>query len=283
MQGGARVKISGGLIGLWLAASCHAAAAPAAPMRVPFQLEHGLPTIHASVGNAAVSLILDLGGGYGLALTPQVAARVPVAFNGRSHRVGDSAGHTHTAREYVAPRFSAGELKLGSVAGGELIRPAGFPWDGYLGLGLLKRYLLVFDYPHGELRLYPAGSLAAMRSECGSARIPLALEDGVVVSRVDTDRGRLRFAWDTGSNLDMLRPSAAGARADGKEGPPTTVLSRFTMGGVDFGPVRLPLVPFAAPAVDGFIGSPFLRSRIACVDVASGVAAIRTPPSAAAR
>jgi len=266
-----------------LATSCHVSARPSVPIRVPFQLEHGLPTIKATVGGISVSLILDLGGGYGLALTPPVAARAGVAFDGHSHVVGDSAGHTHTARDYTAAHFTAGGLALESVEGGEVIRPAGFPWDGYLGLGLLKRYLLVFDYPHGELRLYPAGASAPMQKECGSTRIPIALDQGVVVSSVDTDRGRLRFAWDTGSNLDMLRPAAVDAPVAEKDGPQSLVLSRFAMGGADFGPVTEPLVPFTAPAVDGFIGSPFLRSRVSCVDVAHGVASIRTPPTPPSR
>lgn len=271
-------KVFAATFALGLIAACHAAtpAAPA-PIRVPFQLQHGLPTIKAALGGKPVSLIVDLGGGSMLALTTSALQKVTVNFTGKARQFSDSAGNITRTRDYIAPHFVSGSLALDQLAGNELSGRKSFPWDGYLGIGVLKRYLLVFDYPRHELRLYPSGARAMMRKECGDATIPIELVKGVVQSIVATDHGTLTFAWDTGSNLDIVHPSAVGATyKPGSDGSLQTVtFKHFSMGGRNFEPVEMALMPFSAPAVDGFIGSPFMHTHVVCVDPGAGVAAIR--------
>jgi len=271
-------KILAGFIALALVGPCSAhQPVPPAAIHVPFELQHGLPTIQATVGGKSVSLILDLGGGSMLALTTASLQKVTVNFTGKTHQFSDSAGNITRTRDYIAPHFVSGGLVLDQLAGNELSGRKSFPWDGYLGIGVLKRYLLVFDYPQHELRLYPSGARAVMRKECGDASIPIELVKGVVQSTVATDHGTLTFAWDTGSSLDIVRPAAVGkAYKPSSDGSLQTItFKRFSMNSRNYEPVEMALMPFTAPAVDGFIGSPFMHTRVVCIDPGAGVAAIR--------
>jgi len=249
------------------------------PLRIPFHLESrsNLPTVMATVAGKPVSLLLDLGGYHAIALKPVVAQALAVDFGGGNRTLGDSSGVERISRDFTASKLVVGDLVLDHLEGGELRGHDNLPQDGYLGLGLLQNYLVVFDYPKEELRLYPAGASAAMQAECGHTVIPIMVEGGVVLSSADTDRGMFKFVWDTGSSWNMLRPAALGERPTGMLGqqPPSFSTSKLVLGGRDFGAASFPLVPFTAPDADGFLGTPFFSSKVVCLDVTHRVAAIR--------
>jgi hypothetical protein len=261
-------------------ATCASGDIGTTPLRIPFHLDSrsNLPTVTASISGKPVSLLLDLGGYHAIALKPAVAQALSVDFGGGNKTLGDSSGAERTSRDFTASKLVVGDLALGHMEGGELRGHDNLPQDGYLGLGLLQGYLAVFDYPKEELRLYPTGSSAAMQAECGQSIIPVTLEGGVVLSSVDTDRGTFKFVWDTGSSWNMLRPTALGEKpADMVPGqrPPSFSTSKLVLGGRDFGAASFPLIQFSAPDADGFLGTPFFKSKVTCLDVTRGVAGIR--------
>ncbi|WP_430391313.1 hypothetical protein [Dyella sp. 20L07] len=260
------------MLGWWGMVGC--AAALDAPLKLPFQVESGLPTVKAIVGGKPVNLILDLGGFQGLALKPSVAASTPLSFTGQEVHWRNAEGQDFTSRNFNA-HVSVGSLDLSEVAGGELGGNEGFPQDGYLGLGVLRHYLAVFDYPQGELRLYASGLAAAMQAECGSAGKPLDVVNGVSQSEVETDHGKLLFQWDTGSSANVLRPSAVGMSPQQAEKQHSLAFEKFVVGGVDTGHQRIGLRQFVAPDVDGVLGTPFFQTRVICVDVTRQMGAMR--------
>ncbi len=251
----------------------------AGPIRIPLYFESGLPTVHATLSGKPVSLIIDLGGFSPLALNKEKLSVVPVEFSKRLDHWQDANGHVFATRTYLARNLVAGGLMLAGLHGSELTVPLASGQDGYLGFGLLSNYLVVFDYPGSELRLYPSGSGTALREECGSDVIPIDIDNGVVESTVETDRGKFVFQLDTGSSQNILRPSALGMAPGGMmpDGMQMTsvVFSKYGLGRQDFGRMRFTLREFAAPNVDGVLGTPFFKSRIVCVDIGKHVAAIK--------
>jgi hypothetical protein len=261
------------------AAACASDVVDTTPLRIPFHMESrsNLPTVTATISGKPVSLLLDLGGYHAIALKPAVAQALAVDFGAGNKTLGDSSGTEHTSHDLSVSKLVVGNLTLDHLEGGELRGHDNLPQDGYLGLGLLQGYLAVFDYPKEELRLYPAGAVAAMRAECGTSVIPITVEDGVVLSSAVTDRGTFKFVWDTGSSWNLLRPTALGEKPAGGPGqqPPSFSTSKLVLGGRDFGAANFPLVQFSAPDADGFLGTPFFQSKVVCLDVTHGVAAIK--------
>jgi len=257
---------------LAMAATQLEADSPKPFVAVPIEMTTGLPVLRATVSGQPVLLIVDLGGYKGIALTPEALKKLSVNYDSRVESWRNSAGEVFHAKLFSASDVKIGEQSVGSVDGIEYATT--IPGvDGYIGFAVLKNFTLVFDYPHNELRIYPPTS-AALASECG-AKNPVHLEivNGVVQSKIDTDKGQLVFQWDTGASENVLRPSAIDLSGDTPV--PSHVFSRFEIGGKSYGRTRIPLREFIAPNVDGVLGSEFFASRIVCLDFKSRSAAIR--------
>lgn len=266
------------LVVLLFSTAALATAAPDRPIRVPFTLDSNLPVVRATVSGKPVSLILDLGGFSALALTKEALRTAPVKFSGMSQSWRNAMGQVFTTRLFTAPDLDAGELKIGTVNGIELASQPGangMKQDGYIGFGLLRHYLAVFDYPDQELRLYTAGSAGAMKSECGDNLFHIDIANGVVQSRIVTDKGQLIYQWDTGSSESMVRPSVLDMTPSSTKPVDSFATFRFLIGSHDFGRTRLTLREFAAPNVDGVLGTDFLESKTLCIDVSKHLAAIK--------
>lgn len=217
-------------------------------------------------------LFIDLGAFSPFALTAAGLVAAPVAFDGTSTAWRDAMGATYVSRNFVANGLELGGVGFGEVRGIEYFPHAGasLPQAGYIGVGLLRDYLAVFDYPAGMLTLYASGDGAAMSDSCRPQRFEVRVVNGVVQSIVETDRGPLIFQWDTGSSENVLRPSAIGAPASGQHS-----FARFDLAGHSFGRTIFPLREFQAPNVDGVLGTDFLEDKVLCIDAARRVGAIR--------
>lgn len=174
-----------------------------------------------------------------------------------------------------------GPLPLGALEGGESIFGDSVPPDrnGYIGMPVLGRYLLVVDYPAKRIRLYESGDASALASECGENTFPVALVNGIAVTAGSTEYGRHVFLWDTGSTDNVFRPSALpsdaalGRRVD--EGPPVLNVHGLKLGGYDAGSQEFRLVQFGAPDVDAVLGEGFFAARRVCLDIPQGRGAVR--------
>jgi hypothetical protein len=237
--------------------------------RIPFKLVSRLPTIEARISGHPVSLFLDLGAYKSLALTTKALKGIPVTFTGQSETYRDSTGQTHTKRVFVTDELAADGFKVSGLDGVEFSYPSGsgdFSQDGYLGLGFLRRYFLVFDYEHSVLKLYPLGSSGtSTRAACGDGSpFRIDLSKGVVETKIDTEKGSFVFQLDTGSTENVLRPSAVGLPVDTKQ--TSFAFMKFNLSHYKAARTRFPLREFAAPDVDGVLGTDFFESRVICLD-----------------
>jgi hypothetical protein len=248
---------------------------------IPVEIRNRLPTVDVRVSGQPFTLFLDLGGHRAIALTTSELARVPVRFRDGSDQFRNSKGQVLTSRRFLAEGVFLGSFYLGELEGGESIFGDSVPPDrnGYIGMPVLGRYLLVIDYPQKRIRLYDSGNTAALIHECGGASFPVRLEKGIAVSTGSTEYGDRLFIWDTGATDNIIRPSAVppekatGRRID--DGPPVVTLERLKLGGLEIGPQRFRLVQFEAPDVDAYLGADLFESRRVCLDVRNGIGAIR--------
>ena len=250
------------------------AAVPEALTKIPFELRSQLPTAKVNVGGQSIPLFIDLGGHLPVALSKGALRQVKVNYTGTSLKWRDWTGTIHESKRFVAPDVMIAGTSFGDLQGAEFNFPesadAADP-KGYIGFGLLKNYLLVFDYILGVLRLYPSGDPTAIEAECGSQHFPIQVADGVVQSVIGTDKGKLIFQWDTGSTRNVIRPSSIG-----EAGTPMRPFRSFQIGEKQLtAQVVFEVREFAAPAVDGVLGTDFFASRVICFDVKTGRGAIR--------
>ncbi len=239
---------------------------------VPLNTQTGLPTLQASVSGKPVTLILDLGGYKGIALTPAALSKLDVTYDSQVESWRNSEGQVFTAKLFAAPDVKIGDQSVGSVDGIEYSTTTPGV-DGYVGFAVLRNFTLVLDYPHNELRIYPPASAAAEK-ECGMTN-PISFEvvSGVVQSKVGTDDGDLIFQWDTGASENVLRPSAINLNPDTEIS--SHIFNRFSLGTKDFGRTRIPLREFVAPNVDGVLGTEFFGAKIICLNFTKKIAAIK--------
>lgn len=251
-----------------------------APIRVPIVLRNGLPTATVEVSGKALSLFLDLGGYNAIALTPQELSRVPVTFLEGTVRSIQASGAIYESRRFVAEEVSLGGTSVGALEGSEFIFSEGAaPPDrnGYIGFGLLSRFLVVIDYPDRSVRLYPSGSSDALTRECGTRAFAVDVVDGVAQSTVDTEQGKLVFSWDTGSSRSVLLPSAIKRSRRSTESGPSAAyrIGKFVLGEREFGLQDFLLIDYRGLTTDGVLGTDFFAPRVVCLDMGTGVGAVR--------
>ena len=251
------------------------------PIQVPIELRSGMPTATVSIAGEPLRLFVDLAGYNAVALTEAELQRVPVRFLAEPIRSTNAAGEIYESRRFVAPDVWLGGVALGDLEGSEFIfPPTAAPPDrnGYIGFGLLSRFLIVLDYRSGFLRLYPTGSADALLRECGPKTFAIDIVDGVPQSIAETDHGRVVFSWDTGSRRSVIRPSIVGTvlqRGSDRDGAPSHRIEKFVLGGRELGPQTFLLIDYRGITVDGVLGTDFFASRVVCLDAARGVGAIR--------
>lgn len=245
------------------------------PIRVPFETNGtGLPTVVVKINGAPVILFLDYGGYAQLAVKTEALGLTAVRFTGDVQKSRDAQGHERVSRKFIAQALSAGSGNWHDVSGTDL--PASpafrFPQSGYLGFGLMKSYLAVFDYAGKELRLYPSGDRKALDRECGSSTFPISVVDGVTQAKAKTKNGERTFQFDTGSNMDLVRP----ASVPGEPPKPGTQIDfkGFQLGS-SIADRSFLVIPYQAPDVDGVLGRPFFAEHVVCLDPTAGVGGVK--------
>jgi hypothetical protein len=214
-------------------------------------------------------------------LTTAELERARVRFVGTSNHFRNSNGQSLESRNFIAENVMLANFPLGTVEGGESIFGDSVPPDrnGYIGMPILGRYLLVTDYAAKRVRLYRSGDQAALEHECGFRSFPVSLVNGIAQSLGATEFGDRQFLWDTGATDNVIRPAslppdmATEPRVD--DGPPVVKIKSLKLGVHDVGPQEFRVVPFGAPAVDAYLGAGIFSSRKVCLDIQQKKGAVR--------
>jgi hypothetical protein len=275
----------------WIAAVLMCAACSTGPLcperrqpqplaEIPVEIRHGIPTVNVLISGNVFRLFLDLGGHQAISLTSEELARANVRFLDRTVRFANSSGQILESRQFVAQNVVLDNFALGDLEGGESNFGDAAPPDrnGYIGMPVLGKYLLVLDYPAKRIRLYRSGDALALENECGRRTFTISLVDGTALSVATTEFGDRLFVWDTGTTSNFIRPSSIPVEKSGgrvvDDGPPIIGIESLSLGEQQLGPQEFRLVQFGAPAVDGYLGSGVFASRRVCLDIPQGKGAI---------
>jgi hypothetical protein len=253
---------------------------PAEPRRVEvrLRLDDHLPVVRAVVDGRPVELLLDLGGFDTVALRPEVLEELPVSFVGGTRRWRDARGKLHRSRAYRLGVVEIGGLRLNSVIGHELgsvVEPTLKGLDGYLGLGLLRSFTVLVDYPSERLVLARPVTGLEVENAAEWPRIELELDDRGIVSRLRGDDRELSFVWDTGYTWSVVKPKAVrGLATRDEDGQRRITLDSLGAGGAELGPLDLVLFAFRQPPVDGVLGYNLFAERPVLFDFAGAAAGV---------
>lgn len=245
------------------------------PAAISFNLVRQLPTIDAEVNGVRVLLYVDLGAFKGIALSGDAMSKAGITLTGDAESFRNASGDIFTTKIFKVAKLKLGDLLIEDLEGVELgdfkgLRGSGL--DGYIGFGLLREYALVFDYSGKTLSLYPTKS-HTLRRTCGNGNFPIRVSNGVTETVVKTDRGDLIFQIDTGASDNVLRPSAVSMNANTNQ--TSYPFSKFDIGALRIGRIRMPLREFGAPDVDGVLGTTFFEGRTVCLDFSEGLGWIK--------
>lgn len=276
-------RITGPLAAALIALSC-AHSEPALPestgvVRVPITLDGGMPWIEASVGGRPVRLLLDLGGFDAVALAPEELSRMEVTWTGQSITTITAMGETAKAREYVLRDFELGGIVFPEIRGYEDLlqgSPRGVARSGYVGLGLLRRFRIIIDYPSRHLVLiWPDAQMPAPYDVENWSGHLFAGGDGVK-SRVKIEGVERTFVWDTGVTHCVLRAGLQGRKAvRNQAGHQFVTVNSFEVAGHEAGPMEFALLGFKEPKADGFVGYTFFANHAVYVDFRNRYIAVR--------
>ncbi len=249
---------------------------------VPITLRNNLPTARVVAGGAPLDLFLDLGGHNSISLTAEELATANVRNLEPPDQYQNVDGTVYTARRFEVSNVMINGHAFGSVIGGEYVHPSsGGPPDrnGYIGKAFLTKYMLVLDYPHNRVMLYPRDDRAAFRKECGAPQYSIEDADGGIMSYADTSYGRMRFNWDTGATHNFVRrvsvgPTGIRAARTIDDGSPVLAISSIQLGTVRLGEMEFRLSNATLPPVDGVFGTGLFKDHKVCFDFVNGVGAI---------
>jgi hypothetical protein len=109
---------------------------------------------------------------------------------------------------------------------------------------------------------------------CKGTRVPFERTStpGLVITRVKLDEATMRLVWDTGAQYSSLPASVVAAHqlpvtpAVGQK-PPFYNSKRLIIGGSDFGPLELVVLPLELPSdFEGMLGYNVFADHVVCMN-----------------
>jgi predicted aspartyl protease len=270
---------------LALAASCaHVEELPVPEaggvVRIPIVLDQNMAWVDARVGGRPMRLLLDTGGFDAVSLVPGAMNDLPVTWTGRTRTIFSAMGESERAREYVLPEFELGGIVFPEVKGFEDLlqgKQHAAARSGYLGLGLLRRFRIIIDYPSRLLVLiWPEVATPAEYDVEKWPGLLFAPQSDGIVSKGKIEGVDRLLVWDTGASHCVLKSGLEGAaRVRTEGGHPFVTVNSFEVGGLEAGPMEFALLAYKQPRADGFVGYAFFAKHAVYVDFRNRLFAIR--------
>lgn len=250
-------------------------------VKVPvwFPMMMRVPIIKIEIEGVVLKMVVDLGAGCDLMLRKEVLDRISDKLVLSEVDYLDVLGNSYTTPLFQIPLVKIQDfefsdlialeekpdfIKNGSVANKGILtaREALRSTDGRIGLGMLCRYNILFDFPRGffmEVKgIFPIGA--------HMVEIPFEVTECGVVFTIDTDFGRRRFILDTGASLSFVNASLikAGLEKEWVAGINRYKCRKFIIGEKDFGCRQLCLLNISERFendFDGILGVDFFRDH----------------------
>ncbi|MBS0625078.1 MAG: aspartyl protease family protein [Verrucomicrobia bacterium] len=251
---------------------------------VKFTTRVQLPIIEAEIQGIPLKLVIDSGASCDLMLRKEILDKIERKRGAGHAKYLDVKGTLRHSPLYRLPSLMIQELEIHNVLAleedpefvtkGSIVKRSSAVAketmtmaDGRIGLGLLGRYNILFQFPDSFI-LEVEGKMPALeesisadfeRSECG------------IILTADTDLGPFRFLLDTGANLSFLNASYVDeAMAQSWIGGLSHFKSRkFEIGGVQIGSKRFILLDLPDKIgrhIDGILGEDFFKKHRIYID-----------------
>jgi len=134
---------------------------------IPITLERGFPVIEAIIDTetekeSPVKLVVDIGARHTLMFNVNQEKKISFPEQTITSVIGRGVQGELSGKIGRLPKLKIGKIKFSEVItnfseenANTGIKPSGFIYDGNLGFGILKRFKVVFDYPHHSMYLIP--------------------------------------------------------------------------------------------------------------------------------
>jgi predicted aspartyl protease len=244
------------------------------PLRFPFEIVNGAPVIKATIDGQEATLLLDLGGAGELSLKQSFVARASLKKMESEETSINASGERGQSDNYRVASLASGEMHEENLIAS--VWNSGSGADGYLGIGYMGKFRIVFDYPSRELRLYRRSMNDPSSTQCDGKPIPIKAYGTLIYTEAKTDFGTRLFALDTGANANVLATTQKPeGEIDSEALNRLHYYKEFSLNGQDMKPGRFAMVDIRIPLVSGVLGMDFFETRVVCLDLANRVMTIR--------
>lgn len=257
--------------------ACTSSAPPGLAMpgfEVEIGIDQQLPTLPVEIGGRTYPLMLDLGDGRRITLSPAVMAEVQPRFTGRTLRSVDAMGNPLVTREIELAELRLGARTLRGVVGFEDLEDPSYPSPnpyGAVGRNFFgDDAALLVDFPRQRLTVFDRRQAETFQANLTC--IPFEPADFGIVSEVQTDRGPLTVLWDTGAQYSMIRDVQA------VPGSQPRMEQRVLHFGDQVYSLELAAFAFAEPPVDAYIGYNFFNAHAVYFNLGQRCLAIDPSP-----
>jgi hypothetical protein len=236
------------------------------PVVIPLRVDtafHGLSKsgrayLDVTIAGKTFPVFLDLGHFSTLSLTDSELASLPISFDEGNTSSSDAFGTTHHSRNYVIDRCWIGSLICTEMEATEFAKSPANPAEqtgGCLGIGFLKEFNIIFDYPNHRFVLMKDTLLPTEYLHRHWAYVPYYQSNGNCITTDATIHGKkLTLLWDTGASFSVIHPDIVGTSVADQS---VVKLDSVNFAGKQFGPISFVTLSFPEPESDGLIGHNF--------------------------
>lgn len=264
---------------------------------VIFTVDPYHPLVKLLMRGNAYTFLVDTGTYRDLYLCKNVFEKIPKIESEKSIKILDLRGNV-----YKWPIYSVSDVKIGTLAFSDLdVIEESLDFDentklwpspnstnqryyhGRIGWQFFKDYCPLFDFPNSSIflakRLEDLKGDGLLKIE-NYIKVPIDIENGMIVLSIETDQGKQQVILDTGSTFCTLKtnkiePTKIKLLPSGKPYFPS---NKLMIEGYNFG-----RQPFALTEItdlinaDGVLGADFFLKHAICFDFANHVAYIEKP------
>jgi hypothetical protein len=196
-----------------------------------------------------------------------------VVYTGGTSASWDAYGNRFEARDFTLDACRLGEIQIREVRGREYFtrQPGGPQVDGILGLGVLRHFRVIFDWPAGRMTLATGPELPTEYAGVVWKDVVMDPSRAGISTDVEVDGVNLQLVWDTGASCCVLKPERIKQPTLLRRGRVDFLLARMvTVADVHTPGVEFAILDLRDPPGDGLIGHNFFMRQRVLLDMRGG-------------